>query len=75
MKLDVPQHPSILPPLPLLKPDSTQEEKAEISKQRLSLKRQKSEMYSLWCDALYKLSLANHVSRSDQFYVCYYDMK
>jgi DNA-directed RNA polymerase len=27
---------------------------------RVAYKRRKAEMYSLWCDALYRLSLANH---------------
>lgn len=29
-------------------------------RQRLQLRRKKAEMYSLWCDCLYRLSLANH---------------
>jgi len=29
---------------------------------RMAVRRQKAEMYSKWCDTLYRLSLANHVS-------------
>ncbi|CAN7938572.1 unnamed protein product [Ixodes hexagonus] len=35
-------------------------EKAKVSRERMMLKRRRAEMYSLWCDALYKLSIANH---------------
>ncbi|XP_033208635.1 DNA-directed RNA polymerase, mitochondrial isoform X2 [Belonocnema kinseyi] len=59
-KLNVPQPPSVLPAAPLLTEDSTEEERISISQTRMALKRRKNEMYSLWCDALYKLSLANH---------------
>lgn len=31
-------------------------------RQKLLHRRKQSEMYSLWCDTLYRLSLANHVS-------------
>lgn len=37
------------------------EERSKLYKERVMLKRQKAEMFSLWCDALYRLSLANHV--------------
>ena len=40
----------------------TAEEKVAVLKERYKLKKKRSEMYSLWCDALYKLSIANHVS-------------
>ncbi|XP_046673153.1 DNA-directed RNA polymerase, mitochondrial isoform X2 [Homalodisca vitripennis] len=38
----------------------TKQERYQAYRQRMLLRRQKAEMYSLWCDALYKLSLANH---------------
>lgn len=61
-ELNVPQHPSVLPPVPLLQQDSDQAERINIAKARFDLRRRKGEMYSLWCDLLYRLSLANHVS-------------
>lgn len=39
---------------------ATKEEKYEAFKARMLAKRRRAEMYSLWCDALYRLSLANH---------------
>lgn len=64
-KLDVPQPPSALPPLEAEPRDNvnlTKKEKFEIFRQKLMYRRRQVEMYSLWCDALYRLSLANHVS-------------
>lgn len=69
-KLDVPQPPSALPPLEELRNDADGPPIAEPSKtdlynrfrQKLLHRRKQSEMYSLWCDTLYRLSLANHVS-------------
>lgn len=40
----------------------TKAEKFQAFRQRMHVRRRKAEMYSLWCDALYRLSLANHVS-------------
>ncbi|XP_030382801.1 DNA-directed RNA polymerase, mitochondrial isoform X2 [Scaptodrosophila lebanonensis] len=62
-KLDVPQPPSSLPPLPTLPSKETDVSHAERAKQfreKLGYRRKQAEMYSLWCDALYRLSLANH---------------
>ena len=63
-KLEVPKPPHSLPPIPL--PDPEQEvsktEKFQLFRQKLIHRRKQGEMYSLWCDALYRLSLANHVS-------------
>ncbi|XP_014294604.1 DNA-directed RNA polymerase, mitochondrial [Halyomorpha halys] len=39
---------------------TTKEEKYEAFRARMLAKRRRAEMYSLWCDALYRLSLANH---------------
>ncbi|KAK0181415.1 hypothetical protein PV327_003703 [Microctonus hyperodae] len=60
VKLNVPQPPSVLPPIPLLQTNSSEIDRKSITKARLERKRKKGEMYSLWCDALYRLSLANH---------------
>lgn len=39
----------------------SKDERSKLYKERAVLKREKAEMFSLWCDALYRLSLANHV--------------
>ncbi|CRL00537.1 CLUMA_CG013798, isoform A [Clunio marinus] len=61
-KLDVPPLPSSLPPP--TSPESTSEltktQKFEFFRQKLVHRRKQAEMYSLWCDSLYRLSLANH---------------
>jgi DNA-directed RNA polymerase len=60
--LGVPPPPSEAPPPPPISyPGMTSADKAKAHKERLALKRKRAEMYSLWCDALYRLSLANHV--------------
>lgn len=71
-QLDVPQPPSALAPLEEVEEAEVGENgaakapsKADLyNRFRLKLlhRRKQSEMYSLWCDALYRLSLANHVS-------------
>ncbi|KAJ8923365.1 hypothetical protein NQ315_001923 [Exocentrus adspersus] len=67
-RLDVPEPPSSLPPPKLSTPDMDKAEKFQLFKQRLQYKRKKGEMYSLWCDCLYRLSLANHF-RNDVFWL------
>lgn len=60
-KLDIPKPVSAFPnPQPILS-SMNNDERSKLYKERVMLKRQKAEMYSLWCDALYRLSLANHV--------------
>ncbi|KAL1494494.1 hypothetical protein ABEB36_010085 [Hypothenemus hampei] len=59
-KLDVPEPPSSLPPAPQITPDMDKTQRYQMYKQKLQLRRKKAEMYSLWCDCLYRLSLANH---------------
>lgn len=61
-KLDIPEPPHSSPVPEPAWPGMTKEQRYEAYRHRLILRRQKAEMYSLWCDALYKLSLANHVS-------------
>lgn len=64
-KLDVPRPPNALevpPELQKQKADIAAEDKAKVFKMKMAFKRKQSEMYSLWCDALYRLSLASHVS-------------
>lgn len=77
-KLDVPEPPSALqsPQVPnKVELDKlTKQEKFEILKEKINHKRQQAEMYSLWCDALYRLSLANHVSCFLLFYQSYNDL-
>lgn len=62
-KLEVPEPPHSLPPIPA--PDRPDElsktDKFQLFRQKLMHRRKQGEMYSMWCDALYRLSLANHV--------------
>ncbi|GAV03671.1 hypothetical protein RvY_14063-3 [Ramazzottius varieornatus] len=58
--VDIPQPISQCPPLPKIRRDMTAEERSEAYRQRFLLKKKRNEMFSLWCDALYKLSIANH---------------
>ncbi|KAJ8672843.1 hypothetical protein QAD02_004103 [Eretmocerus hayati] len=60
VELNMPQPPTILPPVPSAPKDADPATKAKVQKERMELKKKKNEMYSLWCDALYRLSLANH---------------
>lgn len=63
-KLDVPQPPSSLPPLPSLENQDasiSSAKRAKLFKEKLGHRRRQAEMYSLWCDTLYRLSLADHV--------------
>ncbi|XP_049530940.1 DNA-directed RNA polymerase, mitochondrial [Anopheles darlingi] len=61
-KLDVPEPPSALPPIQDTTPKSEMSgyEKYNLLRQRLYHRRKQGDMYSLWCDALYRLSLASH---------------
>lgn len=61
-KLDVPQLPSSLAPpqMPDNESDLPKTEKFKLFRQKMMHRRKQAEMYSLWCDALYRLSLANH---------------
>lgn len=61
-KLDVPELPSSLPLPAATQADMSKTQKHALFRQRLQYRRKKAEMYSLWCDCLYRLSLANHVS-------------
>ena len=61
-KLDVPQPPSSLE-APVVQDNEGElgkKEKMEIFRLKMMHRRKQREMYSLWCDALYRLSLANH---------------
>ncbi|EAA12908.5 AGAP007778-PA, partial [Anopheles gambiae str. PEST] len=61
-KLDVPEPPSSLPPVTETVPRSEMSgyEKYHLLRKRLYHRRKQGDMYSLWCDALYRLSLASH---------------
>ncbi|XP_073977527.1 mitochondrial RNA polymerase isoform X2 [Rhodnius prolixus] len=59
-KLAIPESPSACPYQEPEQTPATQEEKYQAYKRRMLIRRKKAEMFSLWCDALYKLSLANH---------------
>ncbi|KAJ2945774.1 hypothetical protein O0L34_g614 [Tuta absoluta] len=62
-KLDIPPPASSLEPSRLCDSaaaDAVAVDAATAFKRRLAVNRARAEMHSLWCDALYKLSLANH---------------
>ena len=61
-KLTVPEFPNMLqaPTVPENESTLTQKQKFHVYQQQLNYRRKQGEMYSLWCDALYRLSLANH---------------
>ncbi|XP_050301469.1 DNA-directed RNA polymerase, mitochondrial isoform X2 [Anthonomus grandis grandis] len=67
-KLDVPEPSSSLKPPPVSSPDMERNDKYQILKQKLQYRRKKAEMHSLWCDCLYRLSLANHY-KDDVFWL------
>lgn len=60
-KLDIPKPASSFDINSLLNHDGKKVSKPTYS-QQLYITRKKGEMHSLWCEALYRLSLANHVS-------------
>lgn len=56
-KLDVPQSPSTLPALPSIPtsdPSISNTERALLFKAKMAHRRKQAEMYSLWCDTLYR---------------------
>ncbi|XP_054268813.1 DNA-directed RNA polymerase, mitochondrial-like isoform X1 [Macrosteles quadrilineatus] len=59
-KLEIPAPSYLCPVAEPITADMNKQERYEAYRHRITLRRQRSEMYSLWCDALYKLSLANH---------------
>ncbi|XP_011140975.1 DNA-directed RNA polymerase, mitochondrial isoform X2 [Harpegnathos saltator] len=61
-ELNVPQSPLSFPFLSEWMKELAEKEKSrsKISTLAIQHRRKKNEMYSLWCDCLYKLSLANH---------------
>ncbi|XP_076632454.1 mitochondrial RNA polymerase isoform X2 [Colletes latitarsis] len=61
VELRVPQSVSKLSPPPTIKKDATPEEKRNIAIAMAKYKQRRYELYSLWCDSLYRLSLANHL--------------
>ncbi|XP_056629610.1 DNA-directed RNA polymerase, mitochondrial [Diorhabda sublineata] len=58
--LDVPEPSWSLTPPPFPSADTDKSERYQLFRQRMQYRRKKAEMYSLWCDCLYRLSLANH---------------
>lgn len=59
-ELNVPQPSTVVPSSSEVISNETDKNSREIAKLLLQLKRTRNEMYALWCDCLYKLSLANH---------------
>ncbi len=63
-ELEVPKPPSACPPAPAITSEMSKKDRYRAFQEKAHVKRLKGEMYSLWCDALYKLSIANHVGQS-----------
>ncbi|XP_037957761.1 DNA-directed RNA polymerase, mitochondrial [Teleopsis dalmanni] len=61
-KLNVPRPSSALQPplMPQKEIDMSIADRAKLFKEKLMYRRKQAEMFSLWCDTLYRLSLANH---------------
>ncbi|XP_071557732.1 DNA-directed RNA polymerase, mitochondrial [Temnothorax nylanderi] len=59
-KLNVPQPSTVVPPSSEVIANETEKNAREIAKLLLQLKRTRNEMHALWCDCLYKLSIADH---------------
>lgn len=66
-KIDVPPPPSALNEEEFVQPMKGNDEqpsesmqKAQKYRESMAIQQKKGEMYSLWCDALYRLSMANH---------------
>ncbi|XP_055642292.1 DNA-directed RNA polymerase, mitochondrial [Toxorhynchites rutilus septentrionalis] len=61
-KLDVPEPPSSLAPIveSIPRKDMTGLDRFNLIREKMSHRKKQGDMYSLWCDALYRLSLANH---------------
>lgn len=66
-KLDIPPPAAECPPLPKITHDMNGHQRSRTQRMRVKLKQQKAEMHSLWCNELYKLSIANHF-RDDVFW-------
>ncbi|XP_026669448.1 DNA-directed RNA polymerase, mitochondrial, partial [Ceratina calcarata] len=60
VELNVPQSIAVLSPPPAISKTATVEEKQKAAIATARYKQKKYEMFALWCDALYKLSIANH---------------
>ncbi|XP_059048720.1 DNA-directed RNA polymerase, mitochondrial [Achroia grisella] len=73
-KLDIPPPASSLNPqqfrLPGERDGADANSPANAFKRRIAINRARAEMHSLWCDALYKLSLANHF-RDSRFWLAH----
>lgn len=59
--LDIPLHQSNMPKAKKIPNNLSPHEKSRLVKENIQLDKERSEMYSLWCDCLYKLSIANHL--------------
>ncbi|KAJ8320612.1 hypothetical protein KUTeg_002199 [Tegillarca granosa] len=59
--LDIPQPPTEAPPLPKIEKNMNQKERYNVIKEKMKIRQQQGEMYSLWCSELYRLSIANEV--------------
>lgn len=63
-ELDIPQPPSQCPEPQKMQPGMSKADIHKVRNQWLEYEQRRNEMHSLRCDALYKLSMADHVSKS-----------
>ncbi|XP_061936376.1 DNA-directed RNA polymerase, mitochondrial isoform X2 [Apis cerana] len=70
VELNVPQSVSVLSPPCSLNKNATIEEKQKVAIAIAQYRQKKNDTYSLWCDTLYKLSIANHF-RNEIFWLPY----
>ncbi|XP_012535388.1 DNA-directed RNA polymerase, mitochondrial isoform X2 [Monomorium pharaonis] len=59
-ELNVPQPSMVLPSTSEMIANNTEKKPRELQTLLMQFKRRRNEMHSLWCDCLYKLSIANH---------------
>lgn len=59
--LDIPIHNSSMPQPQSAKDCNNKEERVALIRKRFKQRKENTEMYSLWCECQYKLSIANHV--------------
>lgn len=77
--LDVPQHPSVLArpcltgvPPPEEGKEGLKKHRAKFNEQLILYYKTKNEMHSLWCTALYKISMAYHVGNNKEMFLHVY---
>lgn len=68
--LSIPKPPSAASAEPAMPANASLCERIKTSKERSRIRQENAEMYSLWCDTLYKLSIAHEVSNCGKDKYC-----